>query len=93
MNIKTTATTLVRATEIFTDFFKRKPDMTDIDDVKELLSIQCDVIYTMENIDERNKGNDIEQYFYKCVTSKTEDQAEKAKKELYKAVMSYCNKF
>ena len=56
MDIKTTAITLVRATEIFTDFFKRKPNMNDIDDVKELLAIQCDVIYTLENIDRRN-GN------------------------------------
>lgn len=57
MDIRTTATTLMRATEIFTDFFKRKPDMTDIDDVMELLSIQCDVAYAMENIENRRNGN------------------------------------
>ena len=54
MNIQETAETLIRATEIFVDFFKRVPDISNIDDVKELLSIQCDVIYTMENIKERN---------------------------------------
>lgn len=57
MDIRTTAITLMRATEIFTDFFKRKPDMTDIDDVMELLSIQCDVTYAMENIENRRNGN------------------------------------
>lgn len=57
MDIRTTATTLMRATEIFTDFFKRKPDMTNIDDVMELLSIQCDVAYAMENIENRHNGN------------------------------------
>ena len=54
MDIQTTATTLVRATEIFIDFFKRNPDMTNIDDVKELLSIKYDICYAMENIVSRN---------------------------------------
>ena len=38
-----------------------------------------------------NTKKEIEQYFYKCVTSKTENQTEKATKELHKAVMKYYN--
>ena len=53
MTIRETAVTLVHATEIFKEFFKHDPDMTNLDDVMELLSIQCDVIYTMENIESR----------------------------------------
>ena len=34
------ATTIVRATEIFNDFFKRDPDMHNAKNVMELLSIQ-----------------------------------------------------
>lgn len=58
MTIKQTAITaiaLVRATEIFKDFFKRNSDMTNMDDVTELLAIQCDVCYAMQNIEMRNE--------------------------------------
>ena len=55
MTIKQTAITLVRATEIFKDFFKRNPDMTNMDDVMELLSIQCDICYAIQNIEMRNE--------------------------------------
>ena len=58
MTIKQTAITLVRATEIFKDFFKRNPDMTNMDDVTELLAIQCDVCYAMQNIEMRNEKAD-----------------------------------
>jgi hypothetical protein len=55
MSIQKTAITLVRATEIFIDFFGRVPDMTNIDDIKELLAIQCDVCYAMQNLHNRNE--------------------------------------
>ena len=58
MTIKQTAITLMRATEIFKDFFKRNPDMTNMDDVMELLSIQCDICYTMQNMEMRNEKAD-----------------------------------
>ena len=58
MTIKQTAITLMRATEIFQDFFKRNPDMTNMDDVTELLDIQCDVCYAMQNIEMRNEKAD-----------------------------------
>ena len=58
MTIKQTAITLVRETEIFKDFFKRNPDMTNMDDVTELLTIQCDICYTMQNMEMRNEKAD-----------------------------------
>ena len=58
MTIKQIAITLVRATEIFKDFFKRNPDMTNMDDVTELLAIQCDICYTMQNMEIRNEKAD-----------------------------------
>ena len=58
MTIKQTAITLVRATEIFKDFFKRNPDMTNMDDVTELLAIQCDICYAMHNMEMRNEKAD-----------------------------------
>lgn len=54
MTYKQTATTIVRATEIFNDFFKRDPDMHNVNDVMELLSIHADVMYTMHNMEMRN---------------------------------------
>lgn len=54
MTYKQTATTIIRATEIFNDFFKRDPDMHNTNDVMELLCIQADVMYAMENIQMRN---------------------------------------
>lgn len=53
MTIQKTAMTLIRATEIFEDFFGKKPDMTNISDVKEILAIQMDVCYTMQNLETR----------------------------------------
>ena len=58
MTIKQTAITLMRATEIFKDFFKRNPDMTNMDDVMELLAIQCDICYAMQNMEMRNEKAD-----------------------------------
>ena len=58
MTIKQTAITLVRATEIFKDLFKRNPDMSNMDDVTELLAIQCDICYAMQNIEMRNEKAD-----------------------------------
>ena len=47
MTYKQTATTIIRATEIFNDFFKRDPDMHNTNDVMELLCIQADVMYAI----------------------------------------------
>ena len=58
MTIKQTAITLVRANEIFKDFFKRNPDMSNMDDVTELLAIQCDICYAMQNVKMRNEKAD-----------------------------------
>lgn len=58
MTIQKTAMTLVRATGIFEDFFGKKPDMTNLSDVdvKELLAIQMDVCYAMQNLEMRNES-------------------------------------
>lgn len=58
MTYKQTATTIVRATEIFNDFFKHDPDMHNANDVMELLSIHADVMYTMHNMEMRNEKAD-----------------------------------
>lgn len=58
MTYKQTATTIVRATEIFNDFFKRDPDMHDTNDVMELLCIHADVMYTMQNMQMRSEKAD-----------------------------------
>ena len=55
MTIKQTAITLMRATEIFKDFFKRNPDMKNMDDVTELLAIHWDIYYAIQNIEMRNE--------------------------------------
>ena len=56
MTIQKTAMTLVRATGIFEDFFGKKPDMTNLSDVMELLAIQMDVCYAMQNLEMRNES-------------------------------------
>ena len=48
----------MRATEIFQDFFKRNPVMTNMDDLTELLMSQSDVCYAMQNIEMRNEKAD-----------------------------------
>lgn len=48
MSLQEMAETVVKATETYIEFFGYKPDMTDVDDVKELLSIHSDVICEME---------------------------------------------
>ena len=58
MTIKQTATSLVRATEIFKNFFKRNPDMKNMDDVTELLAIHWDIYYAMHNMEMRNEKAD-----------------------------------
>ena len=58
MTYKQTATTIVRATEIFNDFFKRDPNMHNTNDVMELLSIHADVMYAMHNMEIRNEKAD-----------------------------------
>ena len=55
MTYKQTAIIIVRATEIFNDFFKCDPDMHNINDIMELLSIHAYVIYTMYNMEMRNE--------------------------------------
>lgn len=55
MTYKQTAKTIVRATEIFCDFFKREPNMHDENDIMEFMSIHADVIYTMKNIQMRTE--------------------------------------
>lgn len=49
MSLQEMAETVVKATETYIKFFGYKPDMTDVDDVKELLSIHSDVICEMES--------------------------------------------
>ena len=48
MSLQEMAETVVKATETYIEFFGYKPDMTDVDDVKEFLSIYDDVIVEME---------------------------------------------
>lgn len=48
MTLQEMAESIVKATETYIEFFGYKPDMTDVDDVKELLSIHSDVICEME---------------------------------------------
>ena len=58
MTMKQTAITLVLATEMFKNFFKRNPDMTNMDDVTELLAIHCDICYAMYNMEMYNEKAD-----------------------------------
>lgn len=48
MTLQEMAESIVKATETYIDFFGYKPDMTNVDDVKEFLSIYDDVIVEME---------------------------------------------
>lgn len=56
---KETATLMIRATEIFNDYFNREPDMHNVNDVMELLCIQEDIIYAMQNINMRNENKEV----------------------------------
>lgn len=47
MTLQEMAESIVKATETYIDFFGYKPNMTDVDDVKEFLSIYDDVIVEM----------------------------------------------
>lgn len=58
MENKEAATLMIRAIEIFNDYFNREPDMHDLKDVMELLCIQADVMYAMKNIQMRNEKVD-----------------------------------
>ena len=55
MSIQKTAITLVRAAEIFIDFFERVTDMTNTEDVNEVLAIARAVCYAMQSLQSRNE--------------------------------------